>query len=43
MLGGFRHGNGIMIWSDGAKFEGDWQYGFAHGQGSFLFPDGNLY
>ena len=31
MLGGFRHGNGIMMWPDGAKFQGNWQYGFANG------------
>ena len=29
MLGGFRHGEGRMEWPDGAKYEGEWDHGFA--------------
>ena len=29
MLGGFRHGEGKMEWGDGAKYEGEWDHGFA--------------
>ena len=31
MLGGFRHGEGRMEWTDGAKYEGEWDHGFAQG------------
>ena len=29
--GGFRHGKGIMIWSDGALYEGNFNFGKATG------------
>lgn len=29
--GGFRHGKGLMLWQDGAKYEGDWNLGKATG------------
>jgi len=25
--GGFRHGTGIMTWADGAKYDGQWNFG----------------
>ena len=25
-IGGMRHGKGKMAWSDGASYDGDWQY-----------------
>jgi hypothetical protein len=28
-IGGFRHGKGVMQWPDGARYEGEWQYGRA--------------
>ena len=30
-LGGFRHGEGKIVFSDGAKYEGQWVLGRAHG------------
>jgi hypothetical protein len=30
-LGGFRHGKGIMQWTDGARYEGQWNLGRACG------------
>ena len=31
--GGFRDGYGTMTWDDGAKYQGDWAMGKAHGNG----------
>ena len=43
MLGGFRHGKGLMEWTDGAKYDGEWEYGFAQGYGTFYHVDGDVY
>jgi hypothetical protein len=32
-----------MIWADGAKYEGEWNYGQAFGQGKFNYVDGDTY
>ena len=42
-LGGFRHGKGTMIFSDGTTYEGQWQLGLAHGQGRLEVMNGTLY
>ena len=31
-----------MIYSDGSKYEGEWQKGKQHGLGTFTFPDGKI-
>ena len=35
-LGGFRHGNGTIVFKDGTSFVGKWQYGCPHGHGKFM-------
>jgi hypothetical protein len=32
-----------MRWADNAVYEGEWQFGFAQGQGKFLHIDGDVY
>jgi len=32
-----------MRWPDGAKYEGDWQFNQAAGQGKFFHVDGDIY
>jgi hypothetical protein len=43
MRGGFREGTGTMSWTDGARYEGQWKEGFAHGKGIFYHTDGDIY
>ncbi len=40
---GKRHGEGKMIWSDGAAYEGDWVDDKRHGKGKMTLPDGGVY
>ena len=42
MLGGFRHGHGVMVWQNGTNYDGAWHYGFAHGIGKLVDIDGNI-
>lgn len=42
-LGGFRHGRGTMIFSDGTTYEGQWQLGVAHGHGRLEVMNGTIY
>ena len=42
-IGGFRHGKGIMIWSDGSEFIGEWNFGIPAGYGKFIHHDGEFY
>ena len=42
-IGGFRFGEGKMVWDDGAKYEGEWVYGRAHGEGKFTHTKGEIY
>lgn len=37
------HGKGVMIWTDGRKYEGELYYGKIHGYGIFTWPDGKRY
>ena len=39
-VGGFRHGNGTMVWPEGIKYEGKWSLGQAEGQGKLTYPSG---
>ena len=32
-----------MIWSDNAKYEGQWSFGYACGKGTFYHADGDKY
>ena len=32
-----RHGKGVQVWPDGAKYEGSWKRNKAHGKGEFAF------
>ena len=38
-----RHGYGVQIWPDGAKYEGNWRDGLQHGKGKFYHVDGDVY
>jgi hypothetical protein len=40
---GERHGYGIQVWPDGAKYEGYWRDNMAHGRGKFYHIDGDVY
>ncbi len=43
MLNGQKHGNGIQIWDDSAKYDGDWKNDKANGWGTFYHIDGDIY
>jgi hypothetical protein len=32
-----------MSWADGAKYEGEWEMGYATGNGMFHHADGDIY
>jgi len=36
-------GKGIMIWTDGSRYEGDFKFGKIEGQGTKVFSNGNTY
>ena len=38
-----RHGRGIQLWLDGAKFSGCWKNGKACGKGKLIHADGDVY
>ena len=38
-----KHGVGIQIWKDGAKYEGEWINGKACGKGVFYHVNGDVY
>ena len=40
---GTRHGPGIQVWPDGAKYEGEWRFNKANGKGKFWHADGDVY
>jgi hypothetical protein len=35
-----RHGKGVMTWTDGSQYKGEWADGIQHGQGEMHFTDG---
>lgn len=41
--GGFPHGSGKYLWSDGCMYEGEWKRGKASGKGKFSWPSGATY
>ncbi|KAL0799111.1 hypothetical protein Bca101_054286 [Brassica carinata] len=41
--GGFPHGSGKYLWSDGCMYEGEWKRGKASGKGRFSWPSGATY
>ena len=43
LLNDMRHGPGIQVWPDNAKYEGEWQYNKANGRGKFWHADGDIY
>ena len=40
---GVRHGFGVQVWVDGAKYKGQWKHNKAHGKGIFWHADGDFY
>jgi hypothetical protein len=32
-----------MVWLDGARYEGNWEFNLASGQGKFFHVDGDIY
>jgi hypothetical protein len=38
-----KHGYGIQLWPDGAKYEGMWVNGKATGEGKFTHVNGDTY
>eukprot|EP00347_Sterkiella_histriomuscorum_P014329 403361287 len=38
-----KHGKGVQVWKDGAKYDGDWQDGKANGKGTFFHTNGDVY
>ena len=38
-----RHGRGIQVWPDGAKYLGYWKNNQANGQGKLIHQDGDIY
>ena len=42
-LGGLRHGEGKMMWPDGASYAGTWHCNQACKNGKFTFSNGDIY
>lgn len=40
---GQRHGEGTLFYSNGARYEGQWQQGKKHGRGVYVFEDGHVF
>lgn len=40
---GLRHGKGIYVFKNGARYNGDWRHGQKYGQGIFWYPGGTRY
>lgn len=40
---GLRHGKGVYVFKNGARYNGDWRHGQKYGQGIFWYPDGTRY
>ena len=41
--GYIKHGKGVQIWPDGAKYEGEWRNNMAEGDGVFYHANGDVY
>ena len=33
------HGEGVIYYPDGKRFEGQWREGIKHGNGIYIYPD----
>ena len=42
-LEGFRHGTGIMKWTDNCVYQGEWSFGLPSGSGIFCYFDNDKY
>ncbi len=38
-----RHGHGVMMFTNGDRYEGEWRDGWRHGRGIFWFADGRVF
>ena len=38
-----KHGYGVQVWKDGAKYEGNWRLNKACGHGKFWHVDGDVF
>ena len=36
-------GEGIKVFADGSRYEGQWKDGQKHGKGKYIYADGELY
>lgn len=43
LLNEMRHGPGVQVWPDNAKYEGEWRENKANGRGKFWHADGDIY
>lgn len=43
LLNDMRHGPGVQVWPDNAKYEGEWRDNKANGRGKFWHADGDIY
>ena len=43
LLKGQRHGPGVQVWPDDARYEGEWRNNRANGRGKFWHADGDVY
>ncbi|MFB2119123.1 tetratricopeptide repeat protein [Parapedobacter sp. 2B3] len=39
---GLRHGKGTIAWTNGDRYEGDWNFGQRHGAGRYTYANGNV-
>ena len=42
VFNGKRHGKGVQVWDDGAKYEGNWENDKSNGYGTFYHTDGDV-
>jgi hypothetical protein len=42
-LGDMKHGYGVQVWPDGARYEGYWRFNKACGKGKFWHVDGDVF
>lgn len=43
LVDGVQQGQGTMVWDNGNKYVGNWDYGQMHGQGTFTWSNGAVY
>ncbi len=43
LLNEMRHGSGVQVWPDNAKYEGEWRWDKANGNGTFQHANGDIY